>query len=53
MAVTFVRYICSYCGEKTTIPIRHGRPMPGICTAKGKTRDGRSKPHSWRVDLRF
>lgn len=40
-----VEYMCSYCGIKKISTI--GRPQPGICTRKGKTKDGRTKPHTW------
>ena len=42
----FVEYKCSYCGATITRATNAGRPMPGVCPRKGKTRDGRTKPHT-------
>jgi len=42
---SYIEYMCSYCGRKTTMSISSGRPMPGVCSKKGK-----DKPHSWRVN---
>ena len=53
MAYKWVEYMCSYCGTKTTRSIANGRPMPGNCTRKPKTKDGRCKPHSWTVSRRW
>jgi hypothetical protein len=35
---------CTYCGQRQG---NATRPQPGICVKKGKTRDGKTKPHSW------
>ena len=43
----FYEFQCSYCGMRVTRSITAGRPTPGTCPRKGKTRDGRTKPHSW------
>lgn len=48
-----IEYICSYCGMTKLIAENHGRPEPGACTRKGKTADGRTKPHSWRINKRI
>lgn len=53
MATTRIEYMCSYCGIKQTKAANAGRPMPGTCSKKGKTRDGKSKPHSWVVNRKF
>lgn len=53
MDYKFVQYMCSYCGKKQTMRASMGRPLPGICTKKGKTSDGRTRPHSWRVNLKY
>lgn len=50
---TTVEYICSYCGIRVTRGALMGRPQPGICPRKGKTSDGKPKPHSWRVNRKF
>ncbi len=48
-----VEYVCSYCGAKKTMKQNLGRPSPGVCPRKGKTADGRTKPHSWVVNRKF
>lgn len=40
-------YMCSWCGKRVASAI--GRPSPGTCPRKGKTKDGRTKPHTWVV----
>lgn len=40
-------WICSYCGRRTITYSKEIRPDPNICHKKGKTKDGRTKPHSW------
>lgn len=45
-----IEYICSYCGAKTVKSKSLGRPMPGNCPRKPKDKDGKMKPHSWRVN---
>lgn len=41
-----VRWQCTYCGM--IVNRQKGiRPQPGTCSRKGKTKDGRTKPHSW------
>ena len=42
-----VEYMCSYCGTKQIKPATAGRPLPGSCRAKAKSKDGKMKPHSW------
>ncbi len=49
----FVEYKCSYCGATITRATNAGRPMPGVCPRKGKTRDGRTKPHTWVINRKF
>ena len=39
------KYMCSWCGQKVLSST--GRPMPGTCPRKKKTRDGKMKPHTW------
>lgn len=53
MASKHVEYICSYCGKRVTRTTTMGRPEPGICSRKGKTKDGRTKPHTWVISRRF
>lgn len=43
----FYEFQCSYCGLRETRGVTSGRPAPGVCYRKGKTKDGRTKPHSW------
>ncbi len=38
-------YVCSYCNSRTSSS--RGKPMPGICHARPKDSNGRSKPHVW------
>lgn len=40
-------YICSYCGRRCVRLASQGRPAPGNCTRKEKTKDGKMKPHTW------
>lgn len=42
-----IEYMCSYCGRKERKTVNSGKPQPGTCTKKGKTRDGRTQPHTW------
>lgn len=30
-----------------------GRPNAGVCPRKGKTHDGRTKPHTWVINRKF
>jgi hypothetical protein len=39
------KFQCTYCGIHAT---SFTRPPPGNCLKKGKTRDGKWKPHSWK-----
>lgn len=48
-----VQYKCSYCGAMTTRSATAGRPDPGTCPRKGKTKDGRTKPHSWVINRKW
>lgn len=50
---TQVEYQCSYCGMKVSRGITQGKPQPGNCTRKGKTSDGRPKPHTWVVNRKY
>ena len=46
MLAEHVKWICTYCGIRT-MSVKGRRPVPGVCIKKGKTKDGRTKPHSW------
>ena len=48
-----VEYICTYCGKKEIKFSTSGRPVPGICVKNGKTSDGRTHPHSWRLNRKL
>lgn len=48
-----IEYMCSYCGTKTTRSATSGRPDPGTCPRKPKTKDGRGKPHSWVINRKY
>ena len=53
MAINHIEYMCSYCGSRTVRSATSGRPVPGVCNKKGKTKDGRTKPHTWVVNKKF
>lgn len=53
MVAKRIEYMCSWCGKKTTRPAQLGRPEPGQCPRKGKTADGRSKPHTWVINRKI
>jgi len=44
--MAMVKWQCTYCGNQTT-QSEGIRPQPGTCMKKGKTREGKSKPHTW------
>jgi len=48
-----VVYQCSWCGATKTRGITMGRPEPGNCPRKPKTRDGKYKPHTWTISKRI
>lgn len=48
-----VEYMCTWCGQKVTRSSALGRPSPGQCAKKGKTNDGRAKPHTWVVNRKY
>lgn len=51
--VKHVEYICSYCGKRVTRLSSLPKPLPGVCTAKGKNRSGLSRPHSWIIYRKY
>lgn len=57
MAVTrecgITEYICTYCGRKVQRTRGEGRPDPGNCPRKTKDKDGKMKPHSWRINRKL
>ena len=48
-----IEYICTWCGAKAIRGINAGRPMPGNCPRKESGKDGRKKPHTWRINRRL
>ena len=48
-----IEYICTYCGQKVVKLVTCGRPMPGNCPRKPKNKDGKMKPHTWRINRRL
>lgn len=48
-----IEYMCRYCGHKYTMAQTAGRPHPGICPARGKTRLGLSQPHVWIINRKL
>lgn len=49
----WVEYKCSWCGRTMTRSITQGRPDPGSCPRKAKTRDGHAKPHTWVINRKY
>lgn len=50
---TKVEYMCSWCGTKISRKITMGKPVPGNCPRKPKTRDGKPKPHTWVINRKY
>lgn len=50
---TRIEYMCRYCGAKTGRPISIGRPDPGQCLRRSKTKEGHCQPHSWVINKRY
>lgn len=48
-----IEYMCRYCGTKVTRYTTAGRPMPGNCARKPKTKDGKMQPHTWVINRKF
>lgn len=48
-----IEYMCSWCGKREIRFAIMGRPSPGSCSRKTKTRDGKMRPHTWVVSRRF
>ena len=48
-----IEYMCRYCGTKVTRYTTAGRPMPGNCARKPKTKDGKMQPHIWVINRKF
>ena len=49
----WVEYTCSHCGAKSQRHEGTGKPSPGTCSRRGRTRDGRTKPHVWVINRKF
>lgn len=47
MASDMQTWMCRYCGRRLTVNKKSGRPVPGVCSKKGKNTAGMPKPHSW------
>lgn len=50
---TRVEYMCSWCGRKEIRRAGFGKPQPGSCPRKPKTKDGKSKPHTWVTNKKY
>lgn len=48
-----IEYICTWCGARKTLHKVYGRPEPGECPRKPKSRNGKSKPHTWVINRKF
>lgn len=53
MGTVMIEYMCRYCGQRIRKSSTQGRPNPGACPKKGKTRDGRTQPHTWIINRKF
>ena len=53
MEIKKIEYMCSWCGKRVMRTTRVGRPEPGQCPRKGKTADGRPKPHTWVINRKL
>lgn len=53
MKLTKVEFMCTWCGRKETRSAIMGRPLPGACLKKPKSKDGKSKPHTWVVNRKY
>lgn len=51
--VKYIQYMCSWCGKRVMRGATTGRPDPGQCPRKNKTKDGRSKPHTWVINKKY
>ena len=49
----FVEYMCKYCGKRETKSDWAGRPWPGECPRKQRTKDNKLRPHTWVVNRRI
>ncbi len=52
-AKRWVEYQCTYCGTTQTKSVMQGRPYPGSCFRRPKTKDNKPMPHRWVVNRRF
>ena len=48
-----IEYICTYCGTKVSRANIAGRPQPGYCPRKPKDKNGKMKPHTWRINRKI
>ena len=46
-------YMCSWCGNTVKLTRGYGRPLRVYCPRRPKDKDGRMKPHVWRVNRKF
>lgn len=53
MSTGHIEYMCSWCGKKELRSVMAGRPSPGNCPRKPKDRNGKMKPHTWRINKRL
>lgn len=49
----YTEYICTYCGKRERQTGMQGRPAPGNCPRKPKDKDGKMKPHTWRINRQW
>lgn len=48
-----IEYKCSYCGSVVSRLKNSGRPDPGECDRKPRTKDGKKKPHTWVINRKY
>lgn len=48
-----IEYICTWCGTTTARTKNMGRPDPGNCPRKPKDKDGKMRPHTWRINRKL
>jgi hypothetical protein len=53
VAKVWVEYKCSWCGRTITRSVNMGKPDPGNCMRRPKTRAGKHTPHVWTINRRF
>ena len=53
MSIGHIEYMCTWCGKRELRSANAGRPSPGNCSRKPKTRNGKPRPHTWIINKRI